>query len=99
MAPRQLRLEPTEVDSAADKGAKRVRVDSTDESSSQARDVSAAKTPSGVAAPSLTITASAVHYDGLEPTIGSPINRPRVVFATNMLNHPYTSASVRTAWD
>jgi len=35
MAPRQLRLEPTEVDSAADKGAKRVRVDSTDESSSQ----------------------------------------------------------------
>eukprot|EP00962_Isochrysis_galbana_P055905 scaffold27712_cov110-Isochrysis_galbana.AAC.5 len=35
MAPRQLRLEPIEVDSAADKGAKRVRVDSTEESSTQ----------------------------------------------------------------
>eukprot|EP00962_Isochrysis_galbana_P027057 scaffold8464_cov116-Isochrysis_galbana.AAC.1 len=36
MAPRQLRLEPTEVVSAADKGAKRVvRVDSTEESSTQ----------------------------------------------------------------
>jgi len=35
MAPRQLRLEPIEVDSAADKGAKRVRVDSTKESSTQ----------------------------------------------------------------
>eukprot|EP00962_Isochrysis_galbana_P052765 scaffold24246_cov106-Isochrysis_galbana.AAC.1 len=31
MAPRQLRLEPTEVNSTADKGAKRVRVDSNDE--------------------------------------------------------------------
>eukprot|EP00962_Isochrysis_galbana_P018802 scaffold5447_cov110-Isochrysis_galbana.AAC.2 len=30
MAPRQLRLEPIEVDSTADKGAKRVRVDSAD---------------------------------------------------------------------
>eukprot|EP00962_Isochrysis_galbana_P033689 scaffold11326_cov101-Isochrysis_galbana.AAC.5 len=35
MAPRQLRLEPTEVNPTADKGAKRVRVDSNDESSSQ----------------------------------------------------------------
>jgi len=35
MAPRQLRLEPTDVDTAADKGAKRVRVDSTEESSTQ----------------------------------------------------------------
>eukprot|EP00962_Isochrysis_galbana_P025300 scaffold7773_cov110-Isochrysis_galbana.AAC.7 len=35
MAPRQLRLEPTEVNPTADKGAKRVRVDSKDESSSQ----------------------------------------------------------------
>jgi len=35
MAPRQLRLEPIEVDSTADKGAKRVRVDSTEESSTQ----------------------------------------------------------------
>eukprot|EP00962_Isochrysis_galbana_P016897 scaffold4841_cov121-Isochrysis_galbana.AAC.13 len=31
MAPRQLRLEPIEADSTADKGAKRVRVDSTEE--------------------------------------------------------------------
>eukprot|EP00962_Isochrysis_galbana_P001424 scaffold360_cov128-Isochrysis_galbana.AAC.4 len=37
MAPRQLRLEPTEVNPTADKGAKRVRVDSNDESSSQVR--------------------------------------------------------------
>eukprot|EP00962_Isochrysis_galbana_P033000 scaffold10960_cov115-Isochrysis_galbana.AAC.1 len=35
MAPLQLRLEPTEVVSAMDKGAARVRVDSTDESSLQ----------------------------------------------------------------
>eukprot|EP00962_Isochrysis_galbana_P029251 scaffold9334_cov122-Isochrysis_galbana.AAC.5 len=35
MAPRQLRLELNEADTAADKGAKRVRVESTDESSSQ----------------------------------------------------------------
>eukprot|EP00962_Isochrysis_galbana_P029184 scaffold9316_cov157-Isochrysis_galbana.AAC.4 len=35
MAPRQLRLEPIEADTAADKGAKRVRVDSTEESSTQ----------------------------------------------------------------
>eukprot|EP00962_Isochrysis_galbana_P057387 scaffold29738_cov129-Isochrysis_galbana.AAC.7 len=38
MAPRQLRLEtrePTEVNPTADKAAKRVRVDSNDESSSQ----------------------------------------------------------------
>jgi|EP00962_Isochrysis_galbana_P004432 hypothetical protein len=35
MAPRQLRLEPIEADSTADKGAKRVRVDSTEESSTQ----------------------------------------------------------------
>eukprot|EP00962_Isochrysis_galbana_P025525 scaffold7878_cov126-Isochrysis_galbana.AAC.16 len=35
MAPRQLRLEPMEVDSAADKGAKRVRVNSTEVSSTQ----------------------------------------------------------------
>eukprot|EP00962_Isochrysis_galbana_P041348 scaffold15163_cov125-Isochrysis_galbana.AAC.5 len=35
MAPRQLRLETIEVDSTADKVAKRVRVDSNDESSSQ----------------------------------------------------------------
>eukprot|EP00962_Isochrysis_galbana_P036549 scaffold12654_cov113-Isochrysis_galbana.AAC.1 len=30
MAPRQLRLEPIEVDTTADKGSKRVRVDSTE---------------------------------------------------------------------
>eukprot|EP00962_Isochrysis_galbana_P023080 scaffold6931_cov119-Isochrysis_galbana.AAC.15 len=35
MAPLQLRLEPTEVVSAMNKGAARVRVDSTDESSLQ----------------------------------------------------------------
>jgi len=35
MAPLQLRLEPTEVVSATDNGAARVRVDSTDESSLQ----------------------------------------------------------------
>eukprot|EP00962_Isochrysis_galbana_P038690 scaffold13752_cov122-Isochrysis_galbana.AAC.2 len=35
MAPRQLRLEPIEVDMTADKGVKRVRVDSTEESSTQ----------------------------------------------------------------
>eukprot|EP00962_Isochrysis_galbana_P048837 scaffold20478_cov149-Isochrysis_galbana.AAC.2 len=35
MAPRQLRLEPIEVNPTADKVAKRVRVDSNDESSSQ----------------------------------------------------------------
>eukprot|EP00962_Isochrysis_galbana_P052326 scaffold23729_cov120-Isochrysis_galbana.AAC.1 len=35
MAPLQLRLEPTEMVSAMDKGAARVRVDSTDESSLQ----------------------------------------------------------------
>jgi len=35
MAPRQLRLEPVEVDMGADKGVKRVRVDSTEESSTQ----------------------------------------------------------------
>jgi len=35
MAPRQLRLEPIEANQTADKGAKRVRVDSNDESSSQ----------------------------------------------------------------
>eukprot|EP00962_Isochrysis_galbana_P061825 scaffold45823_cov281-Isochrysis_galbana.AAC.1 len=51
MAPRQLRLEPIEVDTGADKGPKPVRVDSTDESSSQselrlqAQVVSAAKRP------------------------------------------------------
>eukprot|EP00962_Isochrysis_galbana_P014188 scaffold4039_cov124-Isochrysis_galbana.AAC.8 len=31
MAPRQLRLEPVEVDTGADKGVERVRVDSTEE--------------------------------------------------------------------
>eukprot|EP00962_Isochrysis_galbana_P008780 scaffold2448_cov119-Isochrysis_galbana.AAC.8 len=35
MAPRQLRLEPIEVDMGADKGLKRVRVESTEESSTQ----------------------------------------------------------------
>eukprot|EP00962_Isochrysis_galbana_P011026 scaffold3089_cov136-Isochrysis_galbana.AAC.2 len=63
MAPLQLRLEPTEVVSTMDKGAARVRVDSTDESSLQpelrllAWVVSAAKTPLGVAAPPITTTA------------------------------------------
>eukprot|EP00962_Isochrysis_galbana_P034748 scaffold11822_cov120-Isochrysis_galbana.AAC.5 len=56
MAPRQLLLELEEVDMAADKGPKRVRVDRADESSTQH------KTPSGVAAPPITITAKAVHY-------------------------------------
>eukprot|EP00962_Isochrysis_galbana_P047940 scaffold19839_cov124-Isochrysis_galbana.AAC.1 len=37
MAPRQLRLEPIEVNPTADKAAKRVRVDSNEESSSQVR--------------------------------------------------------------
>eukprot|EP00962_Isochrysis_galbana_P047915 scaffold19801_cov101-Isochrysis_galbana.AAC.2 len=73
MAPLQLRLEPTDVVSAMDKGAARVRVVSTDESSLQrtagalpvhqpelrllAWVVSAAKTPLGVAAPPITTTA------------------------------------------
>mmetsp|Transcript_29908 Transcript_29908/g.95272 ORF Transcript_29908/g.95272 Transcript_29908/m.95272 type:complete len:141 (-) Transcript_29908:674-1096(-) len=35
MAPRQLRLEPIEADMGADKGLKRVRVESTEESSTQ----------------------------------------------------------------
>eukprot|EP00962_Isochrysis_galbana_P042298 scaffold15759_cov112-Isochrysis_galbana.AAC.7 len=35
MAPRQLRLEPIEVDMGADKGLKRVHVESTEESSTQ----------------------------------------------------------------
>eukprot|EP00962_Isochrysis_galbana_P055630 scaffold27403_cov110-Isochrysis_galbana.AAC.3 len=75
MAPRQLLLELEEVDMAAEKGSKRVRVDRADESSMQlslpehwpelwllAWVVSAAKTPSGVAAPPNTTTAQAVHY-------------------------------------
>jgi len=37
MAPRQLRLEPIEVDMTAEKGPKRVRPDSTDESTTQVR--------------------------------------------------------------
>jgi len=37
MAPRQLRLEPIVVDTTANKGSKRVRVDSNDESSTQVR--------------------------------------------------------------
>eukprot|EP00962_Isochrysis_galbana_P033075 scaffold10997_cov119-Isochrysis_galbana.AAC.4 len=37
MAPRQFRLEHMEVDTTADKGSKRVRVDCADESSMQAR--------------------------------------------------------------
>eukprot|EP00962_Isochrysis_galbana_P021779 scaffold6438_cov129-Isochrysis_galbana.AAC.3 len=63
MAPLQLRLEPTEVVMATDKGAARARVDRTDESSPQpelrllAWVVSAAKTPLGVAAPLITTTA------------------------------------------
>eukprot|EP00962_Isochrysis_galbana_P061082 scaffold36274_cov125-Isochrysis_galbana.AAC.12 len=65
MAPRQLRLELNEVDTPADKGSKRVLVNSTDKSSTQAREVCAAKTPSGVAAPPNTTTASAVHYNTL----------------------------------
>eukprot|EP00962_Isochrysis_galbana_P037521 scaffold13160_cov106-Isochrysis_galbana.AAC.8 len=35
MAPRQLRLEPIEVDMGADKGVKRVHAESTEESSTQ----------------------------------------------------------------
>jgi len=37
MAPRQLRLELEEVDTAAEKGPKRVRADSTNEGSTQVR--------------------------------------------------------------
>eukprot|EP00962_Isochrysis_galbana_P061836 scaffold46023_cov118-Isochrysis_galbana.AAC.2 len=37
MAPRQLRLEPIVVKTTANKGSKRVRVDSNDESSTQVR--------------------------------------------------------------
>eukprot|EP00962_Isochrysis_galbana_P030843 scaffold10025_cov119-Isochrysis_galbana.AAC.11 len=59
MAPRQLLLELEEVDMAAEKGSKRVRVDRADESSSQQ------KTPSGVAAPPITTTAKAVYYNPL----------------------------------
>eukprot|EP00962_Isochrysis_galbana_P041705 scaffold15389_cov131-Isochrysis_galbana.AAC.2 len=67
MAPRQLLLELEEVDMAADKGPKRVRVDHADESSTQQ------KTPSGVAAPPNTITAKAVHYN---PFRGFPNFKP-----------------------
>eukprot|EP00962_Isochrysis_galbana_P013423 scaffold3808_cov112-Isochrysis_galbana.AAC.54 len=37
MAPRQLRLEPIEVDMSAEQGSKRVRSDINDESSTQVR--------------------------------------------------------------
>eukprot|EP00962_Isochrysis_galbana_P002182 scaffold567_cov127-Isochrysis_galbana.AAC.5 len=50
MAPRQLRLEPIEVDMGADKGLKRVRVESTDESSTQVQ-FSARATALGTAWP------------------------------------------------
>eukprot|EP00962_Isochrysis_galbana_P028983 scaffold9217_cov119-Isochrysis_galbana.AAC.3 len=66
VAPRRLRMEPMEVDSAADKGAKRVRVNSTEVSSTQVQNSAraiASKTPSGVAAPPVTTTAQAVHYN------------------------------------
>eukprot|EP00962_Isochrysis_galbana_P039741 scaffold14295_cov116-Isochrysis_galbana.AAC.1 len=66
MAPRQLQLELNEVDMTADKGSKRVRVERADESSMQQ------KTPSGVAAPPNTITASAVHYNTPRGCWGSP---------------------------
>eukprot|EP00962_Isochrysis_galbana_P030415 scaffold9862_cov118-Isochrysis_galbana.AAC.6 len=71
MATRQLRLEPTEVISTADKGAKRVRVDSTEESSSQSSDsrhgmrVQQRPLRESQHPPSYTITASAVHYNTL----------------------------------
>eukprot|EP00962_Isochrysis_galbana_P042700 scaffold16045_cov110-Isochrysis_galbana.AAC.10 len=39
MAPRQLRLEPIEVDPTADKGVKRVRADSTEECSTQVQNL------------------------------------------------------------
>eukprot|EP00962_Isochrysis_galbana_P028830 scaffold9150_cov120-Isochrysis_galbana.AAC.11 len=102
MAPRQLELELNEVDMAADKGAKRVRVDRAQTRAQcrcdcpperppasppghmpcaqqavtdhwpepwlLARVVSAAKTPSGVAAPPNTITAQAVHCSLQYPT-------------------------------
>eukprot|EP00962_Isochrysis_galbana_P041175 scaffold15035_cov119-Isochrysis_galbana.AAC.6 len=45
MAPRQLRLEPIEADSTADKGAKRVRVDSTEESTTQVYKIPPARQP------------------------------------------------------
>eukprot|EP00962_Isochrysis_galbana_P021597 scaffold6371_cov110-Isochrysis_galbana.AAC.7 len=45
MAPRQLRLEPIEADSTADKGAKRVRVDSTEDSSTQVLKIPPARQP------------------------------------------------------
>eukprot|EP00962_Isochrysis_galbana_P047665 scaffold19591_cov141-Isochrysis_galbana.AAC.4 len=56
MAPRQLRLEPTEVDSAADKGAKRVRVDSTEESSTQQRPLRESQHPPLLPQPRLSTT-------------------------------------------
>eukprot|EP00962_Isochrysis_galbana_P025159 scaffold7730_cov110-Isochrysis_galbana.AAC.13 len=72
MAPRQLLLELEEVDMAAEKGSKRVRVDRADESSSQWPELRLwhglcvqQKTPSGVAAPPITTTAKAVYYNPL----------------------------------
>eukprot|EP00962_Isochrysis_galbana_P025157 scaffold7730_cov110-Isochrysis_galbana.AAC.11 len=50
MAPRQLRLEPIEVDMGADKGLKRVRVESTEENSTQVQ-LSARATAWGTAWP------------------------------------------------
>eukprot|EP00962_Isochrysis_galbana_P003207 scaffold902_cov124-Isochrysis_galbana.AAC.3 len=52
MAPRQLRLEPIEADIGADKGLKRVRVESTEESSTQVQfsaRATALGTPPGLA--------------------------------------------------
>eukprot|EP00962_Isochrysis_galbana_P027827 scaffold8761_cov97-Isochrysis_galbana.AAC.6 len=50
-ASRALRLEPTEVDTTADKGSKRVRVDSTDESSMQVDRLRARATACGTSWP------------------------------------------------
>eukprot|EP00962_Isochrysis_galbana_P043870 scaffold16844_cov119-Isochrysis_galbana.AAC.10 len=85
MAPRQLRLELNGADTAADKGSKRALVDSIDKSSTQAREVCAAKTPSGVAAPPYTTTASAVHYNTLRDTLPSPMALTTTSFCTQQI--------------
>eukprot|EP00962_Isochrysis_galbana_P026782 scaffold8345_cov121-Isochrysis_galbana.AAC.3 len=40
--------------------------------------------PKGLPPPPPLQTSNTSHTDGLEPTIGSPINRLRAAFATNM---------------
>eukprot|EP00962_Isochrysis_galbana_P016009 scaffold4574_cov143-Isochrysis_galbana.AAC.8 len=66
MAPLQLRLEPTEVVSAMNKGAARVRVDSTDGSSLQVHDSAPARHPGARPEPAQrTAGVSPVHWPEL----------------------------------